>query len=129
VDLVVSNPPYRCVRSGRINPDGEKAVARHELMGSVGDVFAAASHLLPARGRLGIVYPATRLAHLILEAHRGGFSPKELTVIFSNPADNGRLVYLQCIKGGGEELRINPPFFIYREQGVYTEAMQALYEL
>jgi tRNA1Val (adenine37-N6)-methyltransferase len=129
VDLVVSNPPYRRVRSGRINPDGEKAVARHELMGSLGDVFAAASHLLPVKGRLDIVYPATRLDHLIVEAQRRGFSPKELTVIFSNPAESGRLVHLQCLKGGGEELRINPPFFIYREQGVYTEAMQALYEL
>jgi tRNA1Val (adenine37-N6)-methyltransferase len=128
VDLVVSNPPYRRVRSGRVNPDGEKAMARHELMGSVVAVFDAASHLLPAKGRLCLVYPASRLDHLIHEARSRGFSPKELTVIFSNPADKGRLVHLQCLKGGGEELRINPPFFIYRDEGVYTEEMLALYQ-
>ncbi len=128
VDLVVSNPPYRRVHSGRINPEDEKAVARHELEGSVGDVIAAASYLLPAKGRLAIVYPASRLDHLIVEVRSRGFSPKELTVVFSNRADQGRLVHLQCLKGGGEELKINPPFFIYREPGVYTEAMEALYK-
>lgn len=127
-DLVVSNPPYRRACSGRVNPDPEKAMARHELAGSVVDVLAAASYLLPARGRLCLVYPAARLDHLMCEARRRGFRPKELTVIFSNPTDRGRLVHLHCVKGGGEELRINPPFFIYRGAGVLTEAMQALYE-
>ena len=31
VDIVVSNPPYRRVSSGRINPDPHRAMARHEL--------------------------------------------------------------------------------------------------
>lgn len=128
MDLVVTNPPYRRIRSGRINPEDEKAIARHELEGSVGEAIAAASYLLSERGRLAIVYPASRLDHLIVEARNRGFSPKTLTVIFSNPVDKGRLVHLQCLKGGGEELKINPPFFIYREPGVYSEAMEALYE-
>ncbi len=128
VDLVVSNPPYRRVRSGRMNPDGQKAIARHELRGSVEDVLAAASYLLPNRGRLAIVYPASRLDHLIVEVRRHGFSPKELTVVFSNPSDKGRLVHLQCVKGAGEELTVHAPWFIYTAEGRYTEAMQSLYD-
>jgi tRNA1Val (adenine37-N6)-methyltransferase len=31
VDLVVCNPPYRRPGSGRINPDNQRAIARHEF--------------------------------------------------------------------------------------------------
>lgn len=128
MDLVVSNPPYRRVRTGRVNPDDGKAIARHELTGSVEDVLAAAAYLLPIKGRLAIVYPAARLDHLIVEARRKAFSPKELTVIYSSSVDKGRLVHLQCVKGGGEQLTVHAPFFIRRDEGGYTQAMQSLYE-
>ena len=51
-DLVISNPPYRRLRSGRLNPDGQRAIARHELKSSLADVFGAARHLLDHGGRL-----------------------------------------------------------------------------
>jgi tRNA1Val (adenine37-N6)-methyltransferase len=133
-DLVVSNPPYRRIDSGRINPNSQKAIARHELTGALKDVFGAGNYLLPQGGRLAVIYPATRLGHLLAMAHQCGFSPKELTIIYSQcceysrHGEPARLVHLECRKGGGEELHIAPPFFIYREKGVYTEAMQAIYE-
>jgi len=127
-DLVVSNPPYRRLKTGRINPDRQRAVARHELTGSVVDVFEAASHLLAQGGRLAVIYPAVRLDHLIATALRCAFRPKELTIIYSNALDCARLVHLECRKGGGEELRIAPPFFIYGEDGQYSEPMRAIYE-
>lgn len=126
-DLVVSNPPYRRLNSGRINPNRQRAQARHELTGSVQDVFAAATHLLHEAGRVAVIYPASRLDHLLVAAHRHGFSPKLLTVIHSHGADSARLVHLECRKGGGEELHVAPPFFIYAADGTYSEAMQRLY--
>ena len=127
-DLVLSNPPYRKIDSGRINPDRQRALARHELAGSISEVFAAARFLLPRAGRLAVIYPATRLDHLLVTAHEHGFSPKELTVIHSDANSPGRLVYLECRKDGGQELKVAPPFFIYRAEGTYSEAMQAIYE-
>ena len=34
-DLIVSNPPYHKPGSGRINPDAQRAVARHEIKASL----------------------------------------------------------------------------------------------
>ena len=34
-DNIVFNPPYRKIDSGRINPLPEKAIARHEISGSL----------------------------------------------------------------------------------------------
>jgi tRNA1Val (adenine37-N6)-methyltransferase len=127
-DLVMSNPPYRRLASGRINPNQQRAMARHELKASVADVFAAGKHLLLQGGTLAVVYPATRLDSLLVEAHHHGFSPKELTLIYSNPSRPASLVHLDCRKGGGEELRVQPPFFIYEEKGSYSESMGMLYK-
>jgi tRNA1Val (adenine37-N6)-methyltransferase len=127
-DLAVSNPPYRRIDTGRINPHRQKALARHELAGSISDVFSAAKQLLPRGGRLAVIYPATRLDHLVVTAHRSGFSPKELTVVHSDRSGPGRLVFLECRKGGGEELKVTPPFFIYEADGTYTEAMRVFFE-
>jgi len=46
-DLVVSNPPYRRLHSGRVNPDSQRAIARHELATTLPDLFKAADYLLP----------------------------------------------------------------------------------
>ena len=127
-DLVISNPPYRRLQSGRINPNRERALARHELVGSIEHVFAAANFLLPHGGRTTVIYPAARLDHLLSAARQAGFSPKILIVIYSGPSSSAKLVHLELRKGGGDELRIEPPFFIYQEDGSYTEKMRSLYE-
>ncbi|MEM5789172.1 MAG: methyltransferase [Syntrophobacteraceae bacterium] len=127
-DLVLSNPPYRKPGSGRINPDRQKAIARHELSSNLSDFFAAAAHLLPQSGRTALIYPASRIAHLFNSAHENGFTPKRLTIIHSRPGDPGRLVHLECRKGGGEEVRIEPPFYIYEDGAHYSPAMKRLYE-
>jgi len=126
-DMVVSNPPYRRLSTGRVNPDKQRAIARHELVATLTDVFKAADHLLGDGGRLGLIYPAPRLGSLLAAAHEAGFCPKELTVIHSDPASSARLVYVQCTKRGGEELHISPPFIIYEGAGEYSAAMKRLY--
>lgn len=127
-DLVLSNPPYRRIDSGRINPDRQRAIARHEIFGSVRDVFVAGKYLLPTGGRMAIIYPAERLDHLVGLAYELGFSAKVLTIIYSRPSDPAKLVHLECRKGAGRQLRIEPPFYIYKEEGGYTHAMQRLYD-
>jgi len=126
-DLALSNPPYRKPGTGRINPDRQKALARHELTATIADVFGAAAYLLRQEGRVALIYPATRLANLLRSALDHGFSPKRLTVIYSYPRGPGRLVHLECRKGGGEELKVEQPFFIYGANEHYSDAMQKFY--
>ena len=60
-DLAVFNPPYRKMGSGRVNSGTGKALARHEIAGSVADFLGAASHALKAGGRVCLIYPCSRL--------------------------------------------------------------------
>ncbi len=127
-DLVLSNPPYRRLQSGRLNPDRQRAVARHEVTASVLDVCKAARHLLGDGGRLSVIYPAMRLPFLLAAVQEHGLSPRQLTMIYSHVASGACLVCLESMKGAGEELRIKPPFFIYGVDQTYSEAMRLLYE-
>ncbi len=126
-DLVLSNPPYRKPGTGRINPDRQKALARHELTATMADVLDAAAYLLRQGGRVALIYPAARLANLLRSAIDHGLSPKRLTLIYSYPHGAARLVHLEARKGGGEELKVEQPFYIYGENEHYSEAMQKYY--
>jgi len=126
-DRAISNPPYRRPGTGLISPSRQKAVARHELTATVTDVLMAARYLLREGGRAALVYPSARLGNLLRSALDCGFSPKRLTIVYSYPGTTGRLIHLECKKGGGEELKIEQPFYIYKLNGIYSEAMQKLY--
>jgi tRNA1Val (adenine37-N6)-methyltransferase len=125
--LVVSNPPYRRLRSGRLNLISEKAIARHELLANLGDVVSAAAKLLPQKGRLAIIYPARRLPALLGELASKGFAPKHLTLIHSTLVSEAKLIHVESLKGGGEDLHVSKPFAIYRSDGNYTTEMNAMY--
>jgi len=128
VSLVLSNPPYREIASGRVNPDREKALARHELLADLGAVVQAAARLLPEKGRLALIYPARRLPRLFQEVSEAGFTPKRLTLIHGSLDSPAKLAHLEAIRGGGEELRINKPFAVYGADRRYTAEMAAMYQ-
>ena len=64
-DLIVSNPPYRKINSGLLNPDDEKAIARHEILLCLEDLVKAGSTLLQHHGKLCIIHLPERLAEII----------------------------------------------------------------
>lgn len=125
-DVVVSNPPYRPLGAGRLNPRTEKAIARHELQGSLAAVAQAARYLLPDKGRLLLIYPAWRTVHLISLLRAQRLEPKTLRFIHSRVGEPACLVWLEARHGGREEVHILPPMVIYEAPPRYTAEMAAL---
>jgi tRNA1Val (adenine37-N6)-methyltransferase len=125
--LVLSNPPYQKVGSGRINPDQEKALARHEINATLGDMLRVAYHLLKDRGRLTMIYPATRAADLIKEMAGFHLEPKRMQFVHSKEKDEARLVLVEALKEGRAQVRILPPFVLYDSEGGYTPGARELF--
>ncbi len=119
-DLVLSNPPYRKVGSGRINPLQEKALARHEILATLEDVLRAGHHLLKNKGRLCLIYPAARTADVFQLLHHFHFEPKRVQFVHSHPKDEASLLLVDALKEGKPQVQILPPFFVYKEKGKYT---------
>ncbi len=127
VPVVVSNPPYRPVTAGRLNPNAERALARHEISGTLLTVAQTANYLLIPGGRLFLIYPAWRLVTLLSLLRREKLEPKTLRLIHSRPSENAVLVWLEARRGSGEELHVLPPLVIYGPDGRYTPAMAGLF--
>lgn len=127
-DVVVTNPPYGKLNSGRVSPNSKRAAARHEVSGTLDDFLESASYLLKFRGRLAIIYPATMLADLIVKMLEINLEPKKLQTIYTGKDKKAKLVIIEAVKGGGKELEVLKPLYIYDDDGNYTEEFKAMYQ-
>jgi len=126
-DVVVTNPPYYRVSSGRINPSSQKAIARHEVMCTIDDVLQAASYLLKEGGRIFIIFPAHRSVTLFDSMQSAMLEPKTLRWVHSRENEDAKFILTEAYKKGGEGVEVLPPFFVYAHDGTYTSEMARLY--
>ncbi len=125
-DVAVFNPPYRKLNSGKINPNHERAVARHEISGTIDDFLAAARYLLKDYGRVYVIYPASRGIQLIARMRKHGMEPKKLRMVYSDSLSGAVFVLAEGVKGAGEEVEIMPPLFIYGNDDRYSDEMDEI---
>jgi tRNA1Val (adenine37-N6)-methyltransferase len=126
-DVVTFNPPYRKIDSGRINSDPEKAIARHEIKGSLKHFLPAAKYLLKPRGQVFTIYPAKRLAGLIELFRVNSIEPKRMRLVFSDAESDAELVLVEGRAGSLEELKIESPIIIYGEDKKYSQQMNKIF--
>lgn len=129
VDRVVTNPPYRKLDSGKLNTDGEKAVARHEIKIDLEGVLLTARRMLNKSGRFCVIYPSVRAVDLMASMRSTGLEPKTLIMIHSKPASLARLVAITGVKGGRPGLEVAAPLYLYRDDGTYTPVVEAMFSI
>ena len=125
---VVCNPPYRAVGRGRLNPDCEKAIARHEVAVTLCDVVQAARRLLVRRGRLLLVYHPSRLAELCSRLQAADLNPCRLRFVHPSREAPATMVLVEALHGGRDALEVLPPLVVYEAPNVYSAEMQAIFQ-
>jgi len=128
VDLVVSNPPYRSPHSGRLNPDRQKAVARHEIKAALADVVDCARRILKTSGRFVTIYPAERLTDIVSQMRISRIEPKKMRTIHSDRYNGAKLVLVEGAKGVNPGMKILPPLYIYTRRGGYSREVQKMFQ-
>lgn len=123
-DLIVSNPPYYKLASGRLNPDDQRAVARHELRLTLDQLLAAAKRLLRTGGRLVCVYACGRLTDLLAGMRLAGIEPKSLRMVHGYADDEAKLCIVEGVQQGRPGLKVRPPLVVYAPDGNYTVEVQ-----
>ena len=127
VDLVVCNPPFRRRGSGRINPDTQRAVARHEIKANLGDIIQTSHRMLRTAGRLVLIYTAERLTDILSRMRTGGVEPKLIRMIHSRQDTEAALILIEGVKGGRPDLKIAPPLIIYDKKNDYTDEVGSMF--
>lgn len=126
-DNVIFNPPYRKLNSGRINPLPEKAIARHEVSGSLQNFLQASKHVLKPAGKVFTIYPARRLVELIALFRQHDIEPKRMKLVFSDRGSDAVFALVEGRRSSREELKMEPPLFIYDQPKQYTEEMKRIF--
>ena len=125
-DLVVCNPPYRKPASGRVSPDAEKRIARHEIAGGLDDFTRAGAYLLRVNGRMAVVYPAVRTVDLLATMRAAGLEPKRLRMVHSFAGAEASLVLVEGAKGGRSGMKILAPLVIYDKGKQYSAEVASI---
>lgn len=123
---VVCNPPYRRATSGRVSPNAEKKIARHEIVAGLADFLRAGAYLLPTKGRIALIYPAPRIVDLLEAMRNAKFEPKRLRMIHSFAHANASLVLVEGVKGGKSGLEVLLPLSVYTKPKQYTTEVQEM---
>jgi tRNA1Val (adenine37-N6)-methyltransferase len=124
---VVCNPPYRVVGHGRLNPNLEKAMARHELTLTLAQLVQASQHLLTRQGLLAMVYHPSRLAELCASLEAAHLRPQRLRLVHATPQAAASIVLVEAVQGSRGALTVLPPLFVYAAGGGYTAEMRAIF--
>jgi tRNA1Val (adenine37-N6)-methyltransferase len=126
VDMAVSNPPFHRADSGRLNPDGIRAAARHELTITLEGLIAAAQRMLRTGGRFVLIYTAERAVELLRCLSAAGLEPKRIRMIHAGVGSEAKRILVEAVRAGRPGVKILPPLLEYTEDGTYSEEVAAM---
>lgn len=126
-DVVITNPPYKEVGTGKTNDDETKLISRHEIKATLSDFIATASALLKDKGEFYIVHKPERTVDIIEKMRINKIEPKEMQVVYPYKNKEASIILIKGVKGGRKFFKIKEPLFIYEEDGKYTEQIKKIY--
>ncbi|ARB78621.1 MULTISPECIES: tRNA1(Val) (adenine(37)-N6)-methyltransferase [Staphylococcus] len=125
--LVTCNPPYFKINQQHQHQKEAHKIARHEIMCTLSDCMKAAQHLLKQGGRLMMVHRAERLMDVLTEMRQVNIEPKRLHLIYSKKGKTAQTIVVEGRKSGKHGLELCAPFYIYNEDGSYSDEMKEVY--
>ena len=102
-DLVVANPPYFPVDSGKSG-----GPARSEEACSLDELCAAAGRLTRNGGRFALCHRPERLADVVCALRAHGLEPKRLKLVSHGPMYPPSLLLMEAVRQGRPGLQIEP---------------------
>ncbi len=121
--LITGSPPYFPAGNGTIPSDTQKAHARFELRGHVGDYAATARKHLTPHGRFVFCFPSLQKARCIQLVEESGLHVSHSRDV--HPRENRPSLFtLFCARlEPVEKLETEPPFIVADAEGRYTSEM------
>ena len=126
-DVITCNPPYMIAQHGIANPDGPKAIARHEVLCTLEDVVRSASKLLKSGGHFYMVHRPFRLAEIITTLVSYKLEPKRMQLVYPYIDKEPNMVLIEATKGGKSRMTVEKPLIVYDAPGVYNKEIYDIY--
>lgn len=125
-DFVIANPPYRAAGSGRESPNLSRRIARGGAGATLAEFLAAARRYAADRGRVAIVFDATRTAELIVKLAAHGLESKRMRFVHPLPDSPASIVLIESRKGARSEVTVEAPLIVHTRPGIYSDEARGL---
>ena len=125
-DLVVANPPYRALCSGRESPNLGRRIARDESAATLAEFVAVAKRFAANGAKAAFVFDASRSAELLRCLAANSLEPKRIRFVHPRADAPATTILVEARKGWGVETAIEPPLMLYDRPGVYSDEAREL---
>ena len=120
-DVITCNPPYFDTNNSLFeNVNSVKAIARHEKLLNLDDIFTISKRVLKTNGRLAMVHRTERLTQILDTASKYGFMAKKIRFIYPKENRNSDLMLIEFVKGGKKGLKMIYPLIVYDSDDNYN---------
>jgi tRNA1Val (adenine37-N6)-methyltransferase len=111
-----------------VSPDEERKIARHEIHGTLDDFLRAGAYLLPAKGRMALIYPAARSVDLLDSMRKAAIEPKRLRMVHSCAGAEASLVLVEGVKAGRSGIEVMAPLVVFEAGKRYSAEVARMLE-
>lgn len=126
-DVVISNPPFRQIKTGLISPNDEKAIARHETYLSLSQLLKSASNMLRHHGHFFMIYLPERFSEVLLKMKENSLEIKSIRFVHSFINSPAKMILIEAVKGAKSGMKVMSPLVIYSEKDNYSEEVLSIY--
>jgi tRNA1Val (adenine37-N6)-methyltransferase len=126
--VLVANPPYMKVGTGRTSLNVSRRLARQDHAASL-DAWLNLHRYLKNGGKYCLVFSVARLAELVDLLRRRKLEPKRLRLVHPYQDKPASLVLIEAVKNSGTGLEVLPPLIVHEQPGIYSEEMRVVYSM
>ncbi|MBL7685702.1 MAG: methyltransferase [Deltaproteobacteria bacterium] len=123
-DLVISNPPYRKINTGRVSQEKTKLIAKHEVEGGLEDLIQVANYLLKPSGRFCVIYPVLRLEELIQAIAKHSLKMQRMRFIHPYAHQTATHFMIEIVRSVAGEPRVEAPLIVYQDEKNYSPEVE-----
>lgn len=110
-DAVICNPPYRKLNTGRVSISEEERIARFDSEMNMETLTNFCKKNLKHGGKLFFSYDADMFPDAVSICRAEKLEPKRIRFLHPEISSKAKLVFMECVFGGGSEVKIEPPLF------------------
>lgn len=126
-DNISCNPPYKEGHGGLKNTTDTVTIARHEICCTLEDIISVSAKCLKPYGKLCMIHRPERLADIICLMRSFRLEPKRLRFVHPSPSKTANIVLIEGAKYGNPKLFLEPPLYVYDENGQYSREINDIY--
>jgi len=124
VDITISNPPYRKLKTGKISQHSGKAIAKTELLGSLEDLLKAANYVTKPKGRIVFIYPIVRLEDVILAAQKQKLKIQRIGFIHPYLEQEATHFMVELVRNVAGEMKVEKPVILLKDPDHYQKEIE-----